>query len=566
MRNNLSVQNISILGDGSFGGKGSGLLFVKNIIDEKINKSQYPEIEINIPHFTILTTSIFDSFIKRNNLLELALSDKDDEFIARHFQKSSLPTEIVGELRTLIHNFHTPLAVRSSSMLEDSLEEPFAGIYETKMIANNSPSIDDRYTILTEAIKFVFSSTYFKAAKNYFKATSHKIENEKMAVVIQDVAGQRHYDRFYPEISGVARSYNYYTSGKSKPEQGVVLLALGLGKTIVDGGIAWNYTPAYPRISAPFSGMSDILKNTQTKFWAVNMGPIFIYDPIKETEYLIESSLQEAEYDDTLKYIASTYNSSSDKLILGTGTDGPRVLNFAPLLQLDDFGFNNYMKDLLRICEDTLGNPVEIEFAMTYNKSNNKMHFDLLQLRPMMVSKDIIEISDKDLYSDDNLLASDKALGNGFDNDVLDIVFVKKDTFDISKTQQIANEIELTNKNLLLNKKKALFIGFGRWGGSDKWLGIPVNWGQISCAKAIVELTLPDINVDLSQGSHFFHNLISFNVSYFSIHHNSDFKIDWEWMGKQKVIEDLEYVKHIELDKPLNILIDGKKSRGIIKK
>lgn len=565
MQTDYKKNNI-IIGSGEPGGKGRGLIFIQKIIDENINKNFYPGINIDIPKFTLLNTNVFDDFIKRNNLLEKALSVTDDTSIAVHFQKASLPTEIVGELRALIQKLHTPLAVRSSSMLEDSLAEPFAGIYETKMVANNSPFIDDRIRILNEAIKLVYSSVFFKKAKDYFKATKHNIEEEKMAVVIQEVAGKRHYDRFYPEISGVARSFNYYPTGRAKPEHGVVQLALGLGKTIVDGGIAWNYTPAYPRISAPFSGMSDILKNTQTKFWAVNMGPIFIYDPIKETEYLIESSLQEAEYDDTLKYIASTYNSSSDKLILGTGTDGPRVLNFAPLLQLDDFGFNNYMKDLLRICEDTLGNPVEIEFAMTYNKSNNKMHFDLLQLRPMMVSKDIIEISDKDLYSDDNLLASDKALGNGFDNDVLDIVFVKKDTFDISKTQQIANEIELTNKNLLLNKKKALFIGFGRWGGSDKWLGIPVNWGQISCAKAIVELTLPDINVDLSQGSHFFHNLISFNVSYFSIHHNSDFKIDWEWMGKQKVIEDLEYVKHIELDKPLNILIDGKKSRGIIKK
>jgi hypothetical protein len=451
-------------------------------------------------------------------------------------------------------------------MLEDSLEEPFAGIYETKMIANNSPFVDDRYRILTEAIRFVYSSTYFKAAKNYFEAISNNIEDEKMALVIQEIAGQRHYDRFYPDISGVARSYNYYPAGRSKPEQGVALLALGLGKTVVDGGIAWNYTPAYPKISAPFSGMSDILKNTQTKFWAVNMGPIYIFDPIKETEYMNELSLKEAEYDGTITNIASTYNLSSDKITMGIGSDGPRVLNFAPLLHLDDFGFNNFLKDLLRICEDSVGNPVEIEFAMTYNKSTDKMHFDFLQLRPMMVSKDVVEISDEDLHSEKNLLATDKALGNGIYEDILDIVFVKKDIFDTSKTREIAEEIELINKNLLSAKKKAVFIGFGRWGSSDPWLGIPVNWGQISCAKAIVELTLPDINVDLSQGSHFFHNLISFKVGYLSIHHNSDFKIDWDWIEKQKVIEDLKYVKHIQLEKHLNIIIDGRKGRGIIKK
>lgn len=563
MENKSDTQ---FLGRGESGGKGNGLIFIQKIINENFNKTLYPNINISVPNFTILKTSTFDDFIKRNKLLDIALSDEDNTSIAMHFQKASLPVEIVGQLRTLVQKIHTPLAVRSSSMLEDSLDEPFAGIYETKMVANNSPFIDDRNRILSEAIKLVYTSVFMKRAKDYFKATKHNIEDEKMAVVIQEVAGQRHYDRYYPEISGVARSYNYYPSGRSKPEQGVIQLALGLGKTIVDDGIAWNYTPAFPKISPPFGSISDLLKNTQVKFWAINMGPVFKFDPIKETEYMFEQSLNDADYDGTLKLIASTYDRFSDKIIMGTGSDGPRVVNFSPLLHLDDFGFNRFMQDTLKICEQASGNPIEIEFAITYNKQEEKLNFHFLQLRPMFVSKDIVDITDEELNSSGNLLASDRVLGNGTVNDIQDIVYVKKDLFETSNTKLIAEEIETINRKLQIDSVKALFMGFGRWGSSDHWLGIPVDWGQISSAKAIVELTLPEFNVDLSQGSHFFHNLTSFKVSYFSIHHDSDFKIDWDWMETQKVIEDLKFVKHIRLNKPLTIKVDGRKGRGVIKK
>jgi hypothetical protein len=565
MQTDYKKNNI-IIGSGEPGGKGRGLIFIQKIIDENINKNFYPGINIDIPKFTLLNTNVFDDFIKRNNLLEKALSVTDDTSIAVHFQKASLPTEIVGELRALIQKLHTPLAVRSSSMLEDSLAEPFAGIYETKMVANNSPFIDDRIRILNEAIKLVYSSVFFKKAKDYFKATKHNIEEEKMAVVIQEVAGKRHYDRFYPEISGVARSFNYYPTGRAKPEHGVVQLALGLGKTIVDGGIAWNYSPAFPKISSPFSSISELMKKTQAKFWAINMGPVFAYDPTKETEYMFELNLKEAEYDGTLNYIASTYDRASDKITMGIGNDGPRILNFSQLLHLDEFGFNRFISDILRISEHEVDCPVEIEFAMTYDKPNDKMNFHFLQLRPMFVSKEIVDITDEDLHSKNNLLSSDKVLGNGIVDDIYDIVYVKNDIFDISDTQEIALEIESINRSLITKSTKAVFMGFGRWGSSDRWLGIPVNWGQISSAKAIVELTLPNLNVDLSQGSHFFHNLISFKVSYFSVQHDSDFIIDWKWIETQKVIEDLKYVRHIRLERPLKIRVDGRKSKGVIQK
>ncbi|MBI5404150.1 MAG: hypothetical protein HY959_12185 [Ignavibacteriae bacterium] len=559
-------KKFNILGDGKLGGKASGLLLINNIIDNKIDKKKYPYMEICVPEFTVLSTSVFDDFISRNDLLKSSENYNNDKGISLKFQQGTLPVEIVGEIRKLVQKFKTPIAVRSSSMLEDSLEEPFAGVYETKMISNNSPFIDDRYRVLTEAIKFVYSSLFLKPARNYFKAIKRNIKEEKMAVIIQEVAGKRHYDRYYPEISGVARSYNYYPVGRSKPEQGVVQLALGLGKTIVDNGIAWNYSPAFPKISSPFSGISDILKKTQLKFWAVNMGHITDYDPTKETEYLTELTLKEAEYDNTIKISVSTYDSSSDRLSMGMGNDGVRILNFAPLLQLNEYGYNTFISDVLRICEQTVGCPVEIEFAMNYDKSIDKLVFYFLQLRPMFVSKEKIEIPDGNMTSVSNLLSSDKVLGNGIVEDIEDIVYVKKEVFDISNTNLIAQEIESVNKKLQAVSKNAVYMGFGRWGSTDRWLGIPVNWGQISAAKAIVEIALPDFAIELSQGSHFFHNLISFKVSYFSIKYNDEYKIDWDWLEKQIVIEDLKFVRHIKLEKPLKILVDGRKGRGIIKK
>lgn len=559
-------KKFNILGDGKLGGKASGLLLINDIIDNKIDKKKYPYMEICVPEFTVLSTSVFDDFISRNDLIKSSENYNNDRGISLKFQQGVLPVEIVGEIRKIVQKFKTPIAVRSSSMLEDSLEEPFAGVYDTKMISNNSPFIDDRYRVLTEAIKFVYSSLFLKPARNYFKAIKRDIKEEKMAVIIQEVAGKRHYDRYYPEISGVARSYNYYPVGRSIPEQGVVQLALGLGKTIVDNGIAWNYSPAFPKISSPFSGISDILKKTQLKFWAVNMGPITDYDPTKETEFLKELTLKEAEYDNTIKISASTYDSSSDRLSMGMGNDGVRILNFAPLLQLNEYGYNTFISDVLKICEQTVGCPVEIEFAMNYDKSIDKLVFYFLQLRPMFVSKEKIEISDGEFNSGSNLLSSDKVLGNGIVEDIEDIVYVKKEVFDVSYTNIIAQEIESVNKKLQAASKYAVYMGFGRWGSTDRWLGIPVNWGQISAAKAIVEIALPDFAIELSQGSHFFHNLISFKVSYFSIKYNDEYKIDWDWLEKQIVIEDLKFVRHIKLEKPLKISVDGRKGRGIIKK
>jgi hypothetical protein len=561
-----SREDFTWIGEGSFGGKASGLAFAHKIINEKINSEEFPEIILNIPKMVVLRTQVFDWFMGRNNLYDLSYSNEYDDNIIRTFLQSDLPVEILGDLRGLIENVHVPLAIRSSSMLEDAKYEPFAGIYATKMISNNQPSADTRFNKLTDAIKFVFASTFFKASKDYFKVSSHSIQDEKMAVIIQEVVGQKYDDRFYPNFSGVARSFNFYPSGRAKPEQGVVNLALGLGKTIVDGGLVWSYSPAHPKSSPPFADPSDLLKNTQTKFWAVNMSHFIEYDPTKEAEFLIQANLNDADYDDTLKFIASTYDSSSQRIVMGTGSSGPRALNFSQLLTMNEFHFNDLIKKILVVCEEAFLNPVEIEFAVTLTENPRKLRFGFLQVRPMVVSDESVDLNEEELFGDDLLLASDRVMGNGVIENISDIVFVKPETFDKKDAAKIAIEIDLINKKMVRDNLKYLLIGFGRWGSSDPWLGIPVVWGQIAGVKAIVESTLLGINVELSQGSHFFHNLTSFNVSYFSITYDGKFKIDWDWLNYQQIADETNFVKHVKLVKPLVIKVDGRKSRGVIKK
>ena len=563
---NGTDDEIFYTGTGFFGGKAKGLIEIKDILKEKISNSEFPQIDISIPKMVVLRTDIFDAFMKINNLYDIAFSNQKDEQITYSFINSDLPTEILGDLRSLIEQIKLPLAIRSSSMLEDAKYESFAGIYATKMIPNNQPNQDERFRKLVEAIKFVYASTFFKVSKDYFRASSHKIEEEKMAVIIQEVFGELHSDRFYPHFSGVARSYNYFPLGRAEARDGIVNLALGLGKTIVDGGLVWGYSPKFPKAVPPFAGPLDILKNSQTKFWAVNMNSVTEYNPFMETEHLSECELLDADYDDTLDYIASTYDASSERFMMGTGTNGPRLINFSRLLGIDEFRFNDLIQKLLSICWDAHQGPVEIEFAATIDKKKSRMRFAFLQVRPMVAPSELMDVAEIELRDDSVLVASNRVLGNGIINNIKDIVYVMPAKFDKKETIKIAEEIESINRNLLQDRLPYLLIGFGRWGSSDPWLGIPVEWGQIAGAKSIVESTLFDLNVDLSQGSHFFHNLTSFNVSYFSISYDGELQIDWAWLDKQKVISQKNYIKHIKLERPLLIKVDGRKSCGVIKK
>lgn len=563
--NNISsIPLIKLIGKGEIGGKAKGLAFIYDYLKNSGEINSIPEIEVVIPQLTILTTSVFDEFMKINNLYEWVQSREDDVVIANEFLKANLPPDILGELREIVSSTETPLAVRSSSLLEDAMYEPFAGIYETKMIPNNQTELDVRYHKLTEAIKFVYASTFFKKAKDYLTSVGKESANEKMAVIIQQVAGKKHGESYYPDISGVARSFNYYPMGRAKPEQGVVNLAVGLGKTIVDDGISWNYSPALPNVQPPYKNADELLEKSQRTFWAVNLSRNIPYDPVKESEYLLSGNISEAEKDGILDNSASTYLYDSDVLKPGISFNGPRVINFSPILQYNTIPLNKMIKELLKVCGEAVSAEVEVEFAL--NDYEDKTVLSFLQVRPMVVSSEQVEIKENEFFSNENLLSSSRVLGNGILDGITDIVFVKPETFSAENTVKIAGEIEELNKSLRTENRQYLLIGFGRWGSSDKWLGIPVDWGQISNAKVIVESMLANMNVDLSQGSHFFHNITSFRVLYFSVPFNEKHNIDWNWINSLQTIKEKQYIKHVRLLKPLLVKVDGRTGKGIIKK
>jgi len=558
-------HKLTYIGSGAIGGKANGLASINHIILNDLNKGQFGGIEVGIPAMTIIKTDVFDAFMKRNNLYEIAYSDEADDRISYAFQKADLPFEILGDLRALISQVTTPLAVRSSSMLEDAMHEPFAGIYGTKMTPNNQPDITARFNKLAEAIKFVYATTFFKSAKDYMKATPHKTEDEKMAVIIQEVIGKKHNSRYYPELSGVARSHNYYAFGHANPKDGIVNLALGLGKTIVDGGTSWSYSPAFPKADPPFNSVNDMLNNSQRTFWSVNMGKTSAYDPVKETEYMVDENIVEAEEDETLRYVASTLDSQSGRIIMGVSKNGPRLLNFSPILRLNEIQLNDLLVELMSVCEKNEGAPVEIEFAMILSDTGPHK-FGFLQVRPMAVSNDVVEIDDQDLIGEQVFASSEKVLGNGTNHLIRDIIYIKQDKFDVMKTYQVADDLEKINQTLVKENRPYLLVGFGRWGTSDASAGIPVNWGQISGTKAIIEAALAQVNFELSQGSHFFHNVTGFGVYYFSIPFEKTQTIDWQWLDKIPHETETKMVRHVRLEEPILIKVDGRTGKGTILK
>ena len=558
-------NTLTRIGGGALGGKASGLSRVREEILSRLDPEEFPYIEVSVPTATVLTTELFDSFIHRNRLEDIAGSDLPDDRIAHAFQQAELPAEHVGDLRALISCVHTPLAVRSSSLLEDDLDHPFAGVYGTKMVPNNEIEEDARFNRLVEAVKFVYATTFFAESKDYLRSIGVQLGKERMAVIVQEVVGQRAGDRFYPCVSGVARSHNYYPTGHAKAEDGVVTLALGLGKTIVDGGLCWSYSPAFPKAPPPFNDLGELLKNTQTLYWAVHMGDPPPYDPIRETEHLVQPGLAEAEADGVLRYLVSTYDPGSDRLNPGLDVRGPRALTFAPLLGSRLLPFNDLLKRLLELSEDALAAPVEIEFAINLDRQDAlPARVGFLQVRPMMVGGEHIDVAADDLFADDVVLASENVLGNGHRSDLEDVVFIRPDAFEPAETPAIAKELEGINRRLVADGRRYLLIGFGRWGTSDSSLGIPVAWGQISGARAIVEATLPDVQPDLSQGSHFFHNLLSFRVLYLSVEHHGPHHIDWDWLGRQPVVQSTAHVTHVRLADPLEVRVDGAGGRGVI--
>ena len=557
-------EDFTVIGGGDLGGKALGLATIKRVISQACPPGAVAGITVGIPRLTVLGTDVFEQFLAQGALLDTALADLPDERIAHAFLQAELPPLIVGDLRALIAQVHTPLAVRSSSLLEDALQHPFAGVYATKLIPNNETAIGDRFRKLVEAIKFVWASTFFGDAKRYMRMIGRPVGQERMAVIIQEVVGERFGDRFYPIVSGVIRSHNYYPSGPARSEDGVVNLALGLGRTIVDGGVTWTYSPRFPGHHPPYGSVRDVLKNTQTRFWAVGMTPA-PYDPVNEAECLVQQGLDTAEEDDVLRWTASTYDVGSDRLKLGTGQAGPRVLTFGPLLELGEVRLNDVVVRLVQACQETLGADVEIEFAMTLDRRRGvPARFGFLQVRPMMVADEQVEVDEAELRGERALVASETVLGNGENEVLTDVVYVRPEVFEARHTVAIAGELEALNHGLVAAGRLYALIGFGRWGSSDPWLGIPVTWPQISGARVIVEATLPDMNVDASQGSHFFHNMISFRVQYFTVHHAGARGIDWAWLDAQAAEEETRFVRHVRLAAPLRVRVDGRRGRGVI--
>jgi len=560
-----STDTFVKIGDGEIGGKAKGLIDHQGILRDRLDAKASGNFQVDIPWFWAVATDWFDQFMENNHLHEIALSDTRDPHLANAFQKAELPRELVEALRDLIRETHAPLAVRSSSVLEDALQEPFAGVYSTKMLPNNQFSTEARLRVLTEAIKFVYASTFFRDAKSYRKAMGRSDKEEKMAVMIQEVLGLRHGDRFYPTLSGVARSYNFYSLGHARPENGVVSLALGLGKTIVEGGRTWTYCPAHPRAKPPFGSPKELLEGTQTRFWSVNMGKPPSYDPIQETEYLCEGDLGHAEKDGVLTHLASTYDPQADRIILGTGNPGPRALTFGPLLELDGAPLNELIRNLMTICEEALDNPVEIEFAVNLNGgAGGRARFGFLQVRPMCVSDERVEVRPEELQGDRVLMASEEVLGNGQVDTIKDIVYVKPDVFTSRDSWAVVAELEEMNRRLLDASRPYLLVAIGRLGTSDPFLGIPVRWGQVSGARAVVEAIAPGMNVDMSQGSHFFHNVTCLRILYFSADRTGKHPINWDWLVRQKSAGESQFIRHVALDEPLRIKVDGGSGRGVI--
>jgi CheY-like chemotaxis protein len=561
-------SQFSMIGSGSLGGKARGLAFMDRILARYFDPGKFPGVTVSIPRTLVLGTDVFDDFMRENDLLPEAVCDYSDSHMANLFIKASLPGKVVGDLRDFIKNVKVPLAVRSSSLLEDSLYQPFAGIYATKMLPNDQVSDDIRFLNLVNAIKFVYASTFFRQAKSYIGSTPHRVEDEKMAVVIQPVVGKLHQDNFYPDFSGVARSYNYYPVGQAKPEDGVVNVALGLGKTIVDGGVSLRFTPAFAGILPQFTSIKDMFNFSQRDFYAIAMRHTASIAFLEEDQYLVKLGLDQAEKDGVLEYLASTYSRENDAVYDGVSFPGPRIINFAHILKNDVFPLAGIVSGLLKLSSEAMNCAVETEFAVTLDSQNVfPAQFSLLQVRPLVVQDELVKVELDDHQREFAFCYSDRVLGNGISQAVCDIVFVKPAAFDAAQSPQIAGEVDKLNTQLREAGTPYLLIGPGRWGSTDPWLGIPVKWSQISGVKVVVEACLPNMNVDPSQGSHFFQNMTSLRIGYFTVPMDrSHGFIDWAWLEALPAAAETPFLKHVRLAGPVTVMIDGRKSQGVILK
>ncbi len=498
---------------------------------------QFAKVEIKTPHTFVICSEVYEEFMKTNDLLKFAISEQDNTKIARRFVKGKLPKKIMNDLKILLKNVNYPIAVRSSSLLEDSQLLPFAGLYSTYMLPNNKAESSKNYRQLENAVKLVYASVFYKSPKEYVKNTNFRIEEEKMAVIIQQIVGSEYNDKFYPVISGVAQSYNYYPISHMEPEDGIVQLALGLGPIIVEGGQVYRFSSKYPEMNPPYSDAAEFLKKSQNTFYALDIRNSPQSIGTDEKFSLKSYGLKDAENDGTLFYVASTFSSQDNAVKDTISIDGPRIITFANILKHNLFPLADILNEILEIGSKSFGSHIEIEFAVDLSKNRNKVpEFYMLQIRPMVAGGESADIQFDKKNTHHMICSTRHPMGNGKISNIRDIVYINPDKFDISKSRIIAQEIGSINKNLVEEKRKYLLIGFGRWGTSDPWLGIPVEWHQISGAQVVVESFINDFRIEPSLGSHFFHNMISLHMGYFHISDRvEDEYINWDWLKKQKI-------------------------------
>ncbi|MFP4608288.1 MAG: PEP/pyruvate-binding domain-containing protein [Candidatus Natronoplasma sp.] len=553
-------SRINRIGNGALGGKARGLAFISKLFSKYIAEDIFEDLRIVVPRTIVLTTDVFEKFLDENDLIEPYLFELSDERISSKFTDGSLPPTVIGDLRSFVRETRTPLIVRSSGLLEDSLTRPFAGVYSSVLLPNESWETSLRFREVCDAIKHVYASTFFEGARNYLKSTPKNIGDEKMAVILQEVVGRKHEDYFYPAISGVAKSYNYYPAENCEPEDGIVYLALGLGKEIVEGGSSYFFCPERPR-SPMYGTPKDFIEHSQTKFYAIDLESVYRGAGKSEDSSIVELDISKAEEHGVLSNMASTYSHQNDRLYPGLDREGPRVIDFSPIIDYETIPLAKALKLLLDVTEIALGYPVEIEFAVEFDEDDGSAELTVLQIRNMVSEEAFVDVDIESCDEDKLICFSDKVLGRGMIREIKDIVYVKPD-FEMRNSQRAVEQIRGMNDKLMNEGRDYMLIGPGRWGTTERWMGIPVEWSAIAGAKLIVETPAGGRTIEPSQGSHFFHDMISSDTCYMVV--EDEDRVDWAWLESHPSKEEKEDVKHVRLEEPVEVRIDGKERRGLV--
>ena len=551
-------------GSGAMGGKGRGLAFLNHMLQKYDLYDKWPEVRVLVPRTMVITTDYFDRFIHDNGLQYVINADLTDEEILSEFVSAMLPLDLREALRHFIRVCHRPIAVRSSSKLEDSYYQPFAGVYSTYMLPQTENE-DQLLRMLSKAIKSVYASVYFAASRGYIVSTGNVPSEERMAIVLQEVCGEPEGNYYFPVISGVARSINFYPVGKEKPEDGIVKIAYGLGKAVVDGEQVLRFSPKYPKNVLQTSTVDLAMRETQQSMLALSLNPERFKTSIDDAINLERIPIHDCDQFESLKMIASTYDRENMRIVDSCYPDGPRIVTFAPQLKFNTFPLTAIIRELLDIAQQEIKTPIEIEFAV--NLEHDPQVFHVLQIRPISADSLNANVNWEAIDENGALLKSGNALGIGKIEDVSDIIYLRRDTFDILRTREMAETIRQWNRKMQQEGRQYLLIGFGRWGSQIPTLGVPVAWGDISEAKAIAECSLENFRIEPSQGSHFFQNLTSFNVGYMNIDPwaRPEDLLDMEALDAMPAVEETELVRHIRLDKPLEMYIDGFNNKALIK-